>query len=63
MDLTPEVKAAIDAKSYRDLLSGWRFTPGGDPMFQGASGDYWAERMALLRDQCDHVAVSKSIGW
>jgi hypothetical protein len=63
MDLTPENKQTIDDKSYEGLLSRWRFAPSGDPWFQGETGQYWAKRMAELRDTVDHVAISKMIGW
>lgn len=67
MDMTQELKAQIDAKSYEQLLSRWRNAPVGDPMFQGESGKYWAERMSELRSEpggnSRHVAASKSIGW
>lgn len=63
MDLTPENKQTIDDKSYEGLLSRWRFAPSGDPWFQGDTGQYWAKRMAELRDTVDHVAISKMIGW
>ena len=67
MNLTPENKATIDAKSYQQLLSGWRHGTVGSPWFQGETGDYWAKRMAELRSDPGgnerHVAASKSIGW
>jgi hypothetical protein len=67
MELTEKVRAAIDAKTYEQLLSGWRFAPVGDAWFQGESGDYWAKRMAELRAAANgdakHVSASKSIGW
>jgi hypothetical protein len=64
MKLTPELKAKIDAKTYQELLSRWRFAPIGDTMFQDESGEYWGKRMAELRAQgADHVGASKSIGW
>lgn len=67
MDLTPENKSRIDAKSYEALLSGVRFAPVGDPWFQGDTGKYWLERMRELRSQPDgdakHTSASKSIGW
>ena len=64
MHLTPEIKKEIDAMSYEDLLIIWRFTPVGDPWFQGETGEYWGERMAQLRKQgVDHVGASKKIGW
>jgi hypothetical protein len=65
MDLTPENKAIIDARSYQGLLSHWRFAPVGDPWFQGETGKYWGERMKQLREANEGAAVSasKSIGW
>jgi hypothetical protein len=64
MDLTPALKAQIDAMDYQSLLSAWRFVPIGDARFQGESGEYWGKRMAELREQgADHVAASKAIGW
>jgi len=64
MDLTPENKKTIDSMSYEQLLRRWRFAPAGDPWFQGETGDYWAERMKVLRRKgADHVKTSKRIGW
>mgnify|MGYP001575129176 FL=1 len=64
MKLTPANKAAIDVKSYEELLRYWRFAPAGDPWFEGETGDYWKERMKQLREQgADHVGASKHIGW
>jgi hypothetical protein len=67
MDLTPELKAEIDARSYASLLSEWRFAPSGSLMFQGESGKYFGERMKELRDQpggdTRHTQASKQIGW
>lgn len=65
MDLTEENKATIDAKSHYELLERWRFAPSGDEWFQGATGQYWKERMALMRDKDPGGAVanSKALGW
>lgn len=67
MKLTPELRAEIDSKSYTSLLSGVRFAPIGDPMFEGETGRYWMKRMKDLRSapggQEKHVAASKAIGW
>lgn len=67
MTLTTENKAHIDALSYEQLLSHWRFAPVCDPWFQGETGDYWQKRMSELRavpgGNDSHVAASKSIGW
>ena len=67
MKLTPEVKAAIDTRSYASLLNEWRFAPSGSPMFEGESGKYFGERMAELRSQPGgnerHTQASKQIGW
>jgi hypothetical protein len=63
--LTPEQKADIDAKSYEELLTSWRFAPVGDPRFAGAYGEYWRLRMIELRDAdpASAVMASKRIGW
>lgn len=64
MDLTPDNKKRIDAKSYEGLLAEWRNAPIGSPWFQGETGDYWSKRMKELREQgADHVGASKRIGW
>lgn len=43
MDLTSENKEIVDKKSYIQLLSGWRFSPTGDPWNQGETGVYWGQ--------------------
>ena len=60
MDLTPELKAEIDAKSHYELLSRWRFAPAEDTIFQGESGKYWGERMAEKRAENPAQAVADS---
>ena len=61
--LTAKRKAEIDAMSDEDLLRGNRFAPVGDPRFQGKAGEYWLEVMLEKKKSCDHVAVSKKVGW
>lgn len=67
MELTKEIKEQIDSFSYEELLKKWRFATSGDPIFQGASGFYYAERMLQLRNEEGglqrHVRTSKAIGW
>lgn len=67
MELTQKNKDYIDSLSYESLLSRWRFSPIGDPWFQGETGDYWGKRMAEIRSQPGgqgrHVATSKFLGW
>lgn len=67
MKLTDERRAVIDAKSYTELLEGWRFAPVGSPWFQDETGDYWGKRMKELRSQPGgndmHFMASKEIGW
>jgi len=64
LKLTKENKKTIDDMSYESLLSKWRFSPGGDPWFQGETGQYWGKRMKELKDKgADHVGASKKIGW
>jgi len=64
--MTPEHQRFIDNSDYERLLSKWRFAPTGDPLFQGDTGEYYAEVMARKRDeigQAEAVLVSKRVGW
>ena len=67
MELTPEKKAEIDAMTYTQLLSGWRFAPVGDQRFLGETGEYWSKRMGKMREEPGgdekHTRNSKEIGW
>lgn len=56
-------KQWIDAASYEDLLVKWRFAAVGDPLFQGETGDYYAQVMAEKRKTANHVQASKNVGW
>lgn len=64
MQLTLENKAIIDGKTIMDLLEGIRYSPIGNPWFEGETGDYWMKRYAELRkqDASAHVAASKTLG-
>ena len=63
MTLTPENKEHIDSLDYEMLLREWRFSPVGNPWFQGETGQYWGKRMKELRDNgADHVSISKGLG-
>lgn len=64
--MTSEQKQWIDAASYEQLLRRWRMAPAGDLMFQGDTGDYYAQVIAKKRAEAGvaaHVAASKAIGW
>lgn len=65
--LSDQQRREIDAMTYEQLLRAWRFSPIGDPMFQGESGQYIADRMKEMRAQPggdeEHVRASKAIGW
>ena len=60
------LRAKIDNASYEQLLSWWRFSPAGSPMFVGETGAYFSNVMASKRDALrdgEHAATSKRIGW
>jgi len=60
-----QIKNWIDNASYEQLLSRWRFEPGGSPWFQGETGDYYVEAMKKKKEETSHedqVAASKRIG-
>lgn len=64
--IDPKMKSRIDAMSYEDLLYNWRFSPSGNPLFEGEVGDYYAARMKQKREEVGNgeaVAASKRIGW
>ena len=63
MSLSPELKNKIDIMDYESMLRKCRFAPVGDPMFTGEVGDYFLRVMNEKKIQCDHVAISKRIGW
>lgn len=58
------VKKWIDNATYEQLLQKVRFTPIGDPIFQGEVGQYFNEVMGKKRSEHkDPVSASKKIGW
>ena len=65
MKLSTEVKMMIDSMTYTEMLNKWRFAPAGDPLFEGESGEYFADLMAERRasNPEEHVRASKTIGW
>ena len=64
--MNDELRNEIDRMPLEDLLRRWRFAPAGDRLFQGASGEYAAERLGVLRaavGPAQWTAVSKRVGW
>jgi hypothetical protein len=64
--MTPEEKEWIDKADYESLLSRWRKSSTGMPIFQGESGDYYIHVMAAAKAKIgddEAVAISKKIGW
>jgi len=56
----------IDAATYEDLLTRWRFAPSGSPWFQGEVGKYFELIMSQKRKEigdAEAVRASKNIGW
>lgn len=61
--MNERTKRWIDAATYQDLLTKWRFASVGDPMFQGEIGEYYSKAMAEKRKTADHIQASKNVGW
>jgi len=64
--MTPEQKKWIDHATYYSLLSRWRYSKIGDPIFQGEAGEYFAKVMEAKRIEIGSeksIQVSKAIGW
>jgi hypothetical protein len=60
------IKNKIDEMNYAEMLSKWRFSPSGNPMFEGETGDYFRQSMNEKKEKLapgEHVAISKAIGW
>jgi hypothetical protein len=53
----------IDNASYEDLLRKWRFSPSGNPLFEGEVGKHYKKILAEKRHGCNHVEISKKVGW
>lgn len=64
-ELTEERKELIDQLPLKELLRMWRFTPIGDPIFQGPSGEYLKDRLLEARsaDPAEFTRASKEIGF
>ena len=63
MELDEDIKREIDEMSYSYMAERWRFSPCGDLIFLGESGDYFAKVMAENAKSVNTAKVSKEIGW
>lgn len=66
LPISDKDKKIIDEMDYVSMLSLWRNAPVGHPMFQGATGQYFAEVMKQKRKKVGsaaHVKASKTIGF
>jgi hypothetical protein len=64
--INPKLKQQIDGMPYEIMLQTWRFAPIGDPLFQGETGEYFAQCMRVKKQNIsneEHVKASKRIGW
>lgn len=57
MDLTPELKAEIDAMDAAELRLQWNVSPLDDPRFRGESGCYWGYRMLAAEKEAAAIAA------
>lgn len=59
-------KREINIMCYTEMLRLSRHSPGGDPMFRGEIGIYFAKVMAEKKAalcELDQVIASKEVGW
>jgi len=63
--MTEQQKQWIDSATHLQLLEKWRFSPSGDPLFEGECGNYYQKVMQQKRDADPAQAVSNSkiLGW
>lgn len=56
----------IDAMTYEQLFTTWRFSKSGHPLFQGDVGEHYKKVFFEKRKQvgdAEHTRISKKIGW
>jgi len=66
MKITEQLKQEIDNMSYESMLSMWRFSPIGTPIFEGETGTYFSEIMRKKESELkpgEKAEISKNIGW
>jgi len=64
--MNEETKTKIDNLTYEQMFRLWRFSPSGDPLFTGSTGDYFTEVFVKRREEvgpAEHTRISKLIGW
>jgi len=64
--MTEQDKAYIDGLTYIEMFRRWRFSTSGDSLFQGDTGEYFNQVMAVERErigEAEHTRISKAIGW
>jgi hypothetical protein len=59
--MTNEQKAKIDAMSQYQLCELWRFAKCPNPLLQGDTGDYFAERLKQMGGFTPEI--SRDLGW
>mgnify|MGYP001571895818 CR=1 FL=1 len=59
---TTELKEEIDAMTHYEMARLWRFSPSGNPMFEGDVGEYFKDRL-FKHFGGFTPGISKSLGW
>lgn len=57
MDLTPKLKAEIDAMPHDQLMDQWETAPLDYQIFRGESGKYWWKRIRQLEKEAAAIAA------
>lgn len=59
--MTDQEKQRIDSMSQFDMAHMWRFSPTGEPLLQGDTGDYFSK---VFREKGGFTPeISKRLGW
>lgn len=64
--MKPEDKEWIDNATLDELIRKWRFSPAGDPMFEGETGDYFTQVFIAKKHKAspaEFTAASKRVGF
>lgn len=59
--MTPEMKSKIDNMTHEQICYAWRFSPSGDPLFEGSAYLYLKAKFDRLGGFTPEI--SKNIGW
>lgn len=62
--INPKLKQKIDEMDYESMFKLWRFSPAGEELFQGETGNYFIKVMMEKKGKLpegEHCRISKKL--